>query len=228
MKAIIVDTETTGIDDPIPVEVAYCQLDLSMGRAADYVVTRHNPGKPITYGAMATHHITNEMVANEPLWRPWLVLPEGAQYLIGHNVDYDWQALGKPPCKRICTLALSRKLWPQMDSHSLGAMIYMLDSGYAQSVAPKSHSAAVDVALCARLLMEIHELEPITSFEELWQRSEIARIPEFMTFGKYDGRDGKPPMRCADVKQLDPGYYRWLLSSCDQVREDPYLRKALG
>jgi hypothetical protein len=48
-------------------------------------------------------------------------LPADATYLIGHNIDFDWGAIGQPDIKRICTLALSRKVWPTLDSHSQSA-----------------------------------------------------------------------------------------------------------
>ena len=35
-------------------------------------------------------------------------LPPDAEYIIGHNVDFDWKALGQPNVKRICTQALAR------------------------------------------------------------------------------------------------------------------------
>ena len=46
-------------------------------------------------------------------------LPEGIEYLVGHNVDYDWKVIGQPEIKRICMLALCRSFFPALDSHSI-------------------------------------------------------------------------------------------------------------
>ena len=54
-----------------------------------------------------------------------------------------------------------------------------------------------------------------TNFEELYQFSEMARIPKIITFGKHNGQP---------IKSLPSDYKQWLLKQNDL---DPYLRKAL-
>jgi len=54
-----------------------------------------------------------------------------------------------------------------------------------------------------------------TNFEELWEVSELARKPKYMTFGKYKGKL---------VSEIDRGYRTWL----PKQDIDPYLRIALG
>lgn len=234
-KAILIDTETTDKDDPRPIEIGWSEpfenpnRDIFGAEPLVCCVSRFNPGKPIKFGAMAIHHITDAMVQDCPPWTDYK-LPDGCSYLIGHNVDFDWKALGQPAVKRICTLALSRQIWPDADAHTLGALLYMLDIEYAQRMVPGAHSAANDVVLCAKLLSFITSTgyaTDIVTMEDLWQWSETARVPERMTFGKHGPKDGQPGMKCADVRRLDPGYFKWLMSSCDQVRDDPYLKKAL-
>lgn len=233
-KACIVDTETTDADDPRPCEIAHTEpfesphRDMFGDEPLRVTQSRWNPLKPINFGAMAIHHIVDSMVVECPPWTEFK-LPE-CQYLIGHNVDFDWKALGKPDVKRICTLALSRQLWPSTDSHTLGAMLYMLDIPYAMTFARGAHGAGTDVMLCGKLLTYIMATGRgvnIFTMEDLWQWSEEARVPERLTFGKHGPKDGQPGMLCRDVRRLDPGYFKWLMSSCDQVRDDPYLKKAL-
>lgn len=72
---------------------------------------RYNPGKPITFGALATHHIMDEELVDCPLASSF-TLPGHVDYIIGRNVDFDWEVIGKPEIKHICTLALAHKLWP--------------------------------------------------------------------------------------------------------------------
>ncbi len=217
MNALILDTETTGLDEPQPVEIAWRRLQ---GPAPlvmlDHFMRRYKPSKPISLGALATHHIMDEdLIDCEP--SPAIFpLPEGAEYLIGHNVDFDWEVIGKPDVKRIDTCCLCRKLWPTADSYSLGAMLYLLERKHAREDLRQAHSAGQDVLNCAIVLHYILlALGEPSTWEELWQQCEVARIPEIMTFGKHKG------MRIADVPA---DYKSWLLRQPDI---DPYLTKAL-
>src|SRR5258706_4215314 len=152
MNALILDTETTGIDEPQPVEIAWLRAESPDDPKFEQMFCcRYRPSKPITLGALSTHHIMDEDLENcEP--HTAFRLPDGVEYLIGHNIDYDWQAIGRPEVKRIDTLAFSRKLWPHVDSHSQGAMLYLLDREKARDYLRHAHSAATDAYNCSRLL----------------------------------------------------------------------------
>lgn len=229
IKAAILDTETTGLKEAVPVEVAY--IDISKLFEVPYIHRNpyspfdkvfeyrkiFNPQKPIEFGAMATHHITNEYVQGLDPYTAF-ELPN-VEYLIGHNIDFDWgviQACGEQPePKRICTLAIARYLYPEIDSHKLTAMLYALDLSYAVDHARHAHSALDDVWMTYHLLKIMLPKTKATNFEELYQFSEMARIPKIITFGKHNG---------LPIKSLPPDYKQWLLKQNDL---DPYLRKAL-
>lgn len=216
MSAIIFDTETTGVDEPVIVEAAMLHLtdEFSLVAGPEWA-GRFNPGKRISLGAMATHHILDEDVADAPPASTFS-LPRGTEYLIGHNVDFDWRAIGEPPVKRICTLALCRDLWPEADSHTQSAMLYLIDRFAARELLRDAHSALADVRVCFRILVAIvQKLGRVESWESLWRRSEQARIPKTMPFGKHKGT------RISDVP-ID--YRQWMLRQPDV---DQYLRQAL-
>ncbi len=218
MIALIFDTETTGIDDPVLVEAAYMQaINASSPRQAggELFCQRYNPGKPISLGAMATHHIMDGDLTGCPPASEFS-LPANVDYLIGHNVDFDWRVIGEPDIKRICTLALCRKLWPEADSHSQSAMLYLLERNTARARLGSAHSADADIRVCLVLLQHIvRHLSDISTWEDLWAASELARVPDVMPFGKHKG------MPIADVPA---DYKRWLLRQDDV---DPYLLEAL-
>ena len=108
--AIIFDTEATGIVDPVIIEAAWIAVDsLAPVTLGDTFHQRYQPGKPISLGALATHHIMDEELVDCPPAASFR-LPDDLQYLIGHNIDFDWQAVGQPDVKRICTLALARRV----------------------------------------------------------------------------------------------------------------------
>lgn len=216
VNAIVLDTETTDLDEPQPVEVAWIRLNGPTNLTAiEEFRQRYKPSKPITLGALATHHILDEELVDCPPCSEFN-FPSGVEFIIGHNVDFDWQVIGMPIVKRIDTVPICRKLWPQADSHGLGAMLYLLERPIAKELLKDAHSASSDALCLVRILG--HVLKAIgnpQTWDEVWKYSEAARIPEFMPFGMHKG------MRIVD---LPVDYKRWLLSLTDI---DPYLIKAL-
>ena len=213
-SAIIFDTEATGINEPVIIEAAWIAVDnLSPFTLGETFHQRYQPGKPITLGALATHHIMDEELVDCPPASSFR-LPEDLQYLIGHNIDFDWQAIGQPEVKRICTLALSRKVWPEVDSHSQSALLYFLERKTARARLRDAHSAVADVGICGTILDHLCKKLNINSMESLWEASEKARLPTHMTFGKHKG---------LPLTEVPKDYVRWLL---DQPHVDPYVRQA--
>lgn len=222
MTAVVLDTETTGIgDEDRVIEFACTSIIASPSSLIGTSVmdARFSSDRPITFGAMATHHIIDEDLAGLQPFPGFDV--EGITYIIAHNVDYDWRMMKEPKVLRICTLALARWLWPSpnLDSHSLGALVYFLstDRGEARSRLRTAHSAKADVESLVDIVLPaiLARLPDVKTWAELWEISEVARIPTIMPFGKHY----KTPI--ADVPS---GYKRWLL---DQPDVDPYLRIAL-
>lgn len=234
--AIIIDTETTGLDAPEVLQLAATHpmatpFDMPVLQSMFFQVT-----KRIDYGAMATHHRIPEDLVGCDLWPGKWDIPAGVSYVVGHNIDFDWQAIGSPNVQRICTLALAlaRAYFEDIDSYTLGAMTYAtMPAAEARQLLRDAHDAARDVDLCWRLLHRIIDRCGAKTWPDLHAASEIARMPVRMTFGKYGPhedwakRNGGKGMLCREVRQRDPGYFSWLMRSCDQVTKDPYLRKAL-
>jgi len=220
--ALLLDTETTSLVEPEVIELAYARLIAPHELDTEVQCQRFRPSKPITYGAMATHHIIDEDLVDCPPWPGFEVIEDDVGYLIGHNVDFDWKAIGSPALKRICTLALARYLLPALESHSLSVLIYALHPtpATARGMVRDAHSAVTDVSNALYLLGAfIAALErqgrDIADWESLWQISEVARVPTIMPFGKHKG------VAISDV----PGDYKqWLLRQPDV---DPYLVRAL-
>lgn len=213
MKALIIDCETTNADETAEiVEAAYIDLEDD----SEYC-ERFMPTGEIGYGAMAVHHIMpHDLVGCRPSAE--FVLP-AAEFLIGHNVDFDWKVMGSPDAKRICTLALCRYLWPELDSHKQGAVMYFLFGAEAQDQVKGAHNALCDVRMCQQIFMScVCELMQrgvcCDTMDDIWQASELARVPTVMTFGKHKG---------LAIKDVPRDYMRWYLGQTDT---DEYMRKA--
>lgn len=241
--AAFIDVEGTGLHEPEPVEVAlYMVPDGPQHWPVDQNMLwtqRFEPSKPIELAAMATHHIIHSDLRGCPPASSFVLTP-AVKYIIGHNVDYDWGVIGKPNVKRICTLALAKRIWPELASHRLGALMYHC-YGATHDIRDRvkqAHGAAADVRMLIDVYYEIldkldadGQITLPTTWEALWHVSEEARIPERMEFGKYGPKpdEGRPlGMMISKMRREDPNYVGWLLSGkCDQVNDNPYLRKAL-
>ncbi len=216
MKALLFDTETTGATNPEIIEAAWVELDTP---STLNIINTHNqrykPSKRIELGALATHHIYDEELEFCPPSSSFK-LPTNVGYIIGHNVDYDWNVAGCPDTKRICTLALSRKFYPEADSHSQSALVYLLDRANARERLKNAHSALADVQNCLLILKNIIKAHGnISTWEDLWLLSEQSRLPTHMPFGKHKG---------LPISSVPADYKAWLLR---QDNVDPYLIAAL-
>lgn len=215
MSAIVFDCETNSdADDREIIEAAW--VSVSFGNpciAGPMEYFQFRPQKPITMGAMATHHIMEEDLEDCPPSSNFR-FPEGF-FLIGHNIDFDWKSGGSPNLKRICTLALSRYLWPECDSHKQAALLYYLNRSNAREMVSRAHAADADVSGCLFLLNTIIAKTGVENWGQLWELSEVARVPTVMTFGKHKG---------VKISEVPNDYKAWLLRQPDV---DEYLRKAL-
>jgi exodeoxyribonuclease X len=225
IQAIILDVETHAKDNPEVVETAWMETGM---RESAYLpngnlrypptIQMWCPSQPITLGAMAVHHITDEDVADCPP-SSFFELP-ACEFLIGHNIDYDAGAarIMENDPKRIDTCALARAVWPDIDTYSQGALIYHLDRENAKQRLKGAHGAGCDILLCKTILdAEIEHLQP-TSWQHLWEMSEEARIPKTMYWGKHAGEK---------IEDLPADYKHWLLTKCNNPPIDKYLRRAL-
>ena len=212
MKAIILDTETTGTKDPDVVELAWVEL-FSNNNTGIVFQQYFRPNKPMEWGALATHHIIPQMLHSMPSCDNVASALPDAQYWIGHNIDFDWKALKQPKVKRICTLALARSIYPECDSHSLTAMMYYIHGANPATKAKlqNAHSAAHDILLCFDILIPMMEKIGVTDLDQLYDVSEKARIPTVMPFGKHKGEP---------ISAVPKSYRDWYRR---QPETDPYV-----
>jgi exodeoxyribonuclease X len=223
---IIIDTETTSPDPETcgVVEVAAVRLsaeDLSVIDRLEYLV---DPECDIDPGASAVHHLTREILAREGA-RPWndeagpaLAEFVGGEPLCAHNAEFDRVALPAAYAPWLCTLRLSRHLWPRLKSHGLQYMRYhfglQVDTG---PLAP--HRAMADVLVLAEFLrlaiaeykaQQRIEEEPIDVFELI----RFAQLPisvQVFPFGKHRG---------TLIEDVPRDYIQWALNNIQDMDQD--------
>lgn len=234
-RSFIIDTETTGKTEGAQVielarmELPPTPLEFVKGKLESFAMEHQRFGhtEPMQLGAMVTHSILPEELAGKELFKK---LDYVGRYNVGHNVDFDVKMLDAVGTKTICTLALSRWMWPELDSHTQGAVLYHIayltgkGNVWARELLRNAHAADADVLNCARILkyilhkiMQTHELKGTLSWEDVYQISTDARIPKVMAFGKHIGK------AVADV----PDDYAVWYANCTNPPPDPYVLIAL-
>ena len=162
-EAIILDTETTGFIQPQVIELAYQILNNDFTEADQgFYCQRFKPSKAIEEGAFKTHGINADSLKDMPACQRLLShAPKilSADYIIGHNIDYDINAINettgeKRAFKTICTKRLAFEIFKNQPSYSL---VNLCDSmgTVDYRVIDKAHSADADVYMTMKLLQRI-------------------------------------------------------------------------
>lgn len=209
----LIDTEVSSLKTNEVIQLAYAELN------QEPVVKWFKPAGDWELGAIATHHILPEDVADgRPSSEAAASLPP-SRFVVGHHVDFDADALGGlPGVNRICTLAMARATWPDADSHKLSSLAYQVLGVTAETrdILRNAHDAAVDVFLCQAILLAIIKERGLPNdWNAIYRASQADRIPKVIGFGKHKGMA---------VGKLPGGYKKWLLGTDDLC---PYLRVAL-
>lgn len=242
-RVLAFDTETTRLERPEIIEHAWVELEPA-GLDAFFLLEnlehqdfpgggeRHETSEVSDIGALATHGILPEDVKGLARFSIDEHLEGTNLVLVGHSVDFDWQALmgyasGEGQAAelmaipRICTLAMARRVWPDLPTHKLGALMYHVRgvNEETRDMVAGAHGAFPDVLMCMQILFAILKLKPeIRSWRALWEFSEDARLPRNWTFGKFEGQ----PLGAADR-----GYIGWVRKNCTDRPDWPYLDRAL-
>jgi len=163
----VIDFETTGISPGCGDRATEVAIVLREGeRVVDRFQSLMNAGVRIPAFITGLTGITNAMVAAAPPAEQ--VMAEASRFvgdapLVAHNAAFDrkfWQAelalCGLPaPQPFVCTLLLSRRLYPQAPSHKLGSLV----DYHGLPRTGQAHRALADAEMAAALLGRIeHDL----------------------------------------------------------------------
>ena len=212
MPLIYLDLETTSLDGTARI----VQLAYKNTETGETVNEFFKPPIAISFGAMATHHVTEQMVANKPafdrsLQKETLITLLQDSILVAHNASFDIGILkteGVETPKHIDTLRVARHLI-ESDSYQLQYLRYSL----ALNIEAAAHDALGDILVLEKLFEKLINVanekfnfssmdQAIEKFVELTQTPVL--IKKFK-FGKYQGKT------IAEVASSDKSYLNWLL-----------------
>lgn len=215
-QALIIDTETTGIDKHSDKLVELAAIRYSSDEAYSEFC---NPGRDIPAEAMAVHHITKELVEYAPspseIVLEMLANMGTPSLLIAHNAKFDrdmlrsvWPA-GGPRIPWVCTMKVARAIWPDAPRHTNQVLRYWLGLSLPEhligGLAP--HRALYDIVVTREIFRAALTKMPL---EEMIELSNKPSLLKKVGFGKHKGKLWS---------EVDSGYLRWCLSQPD-IEED--------
>ena len=163
---IILDTETTGIDPKNGhrlIEIGCLEVDdlIATGKSFHHYF---NPERLIEPDAIRVHGITDEMVANKPLFSEFaqeMIDFIGTKPIVAHNAAFDRNFVNSellrlnmpvfPDSQWIDTLDIARKKFPGM-ANSLDALCKRFDISLAER---DKHGALLDAKLLSLVYLEL-------------------------------------------------------------------------
>ncbi len=207
----VVDTETTGIDDPAEmVEIGWTDVRLfpdgwQIERGPEAVVV--NPGMPIGFPAMAVHHITEDECRfgadPDEIRRD---IGHGADILCSHNWAFDSRFL-RTQLPYICTFNAARTVWPDLQSHSNGSIRYELGLCLGDERTQPSHRAGPDTWVTAHILLKLLETHTVEQLLDI--SSNPVRLLRMPGGNKHRGKS------FSEIARQDPSYLQWVVDKSE-------------
>lgn len=207
--ALIIDTETDQGRDPRPIQVATINAVTGFEWMSYF-----NSGRSISAVVTKVHGITDADVAG--LARFELAEFELPQYLIGHNIRFDWRVIGRPSTKLICTVRLARVAFPEWRGYGQSKCIeQLLGKSQASEMTAAAHDALGDARMCYLLYQACCERLRIapTDFVAAHTISNTAQPVSKMPFGKHKGQL---------IKDVPIGYIKWMLGNIHNMQPSLY------
>ncbi|GGS98925.1 hypothetical protein GCM10010156_66310 [Planobispora rosea] len=159
---LVVDVEGNGATPPDLVEVAAIRIEGGRPVPQPALCTLIQPPRPISRFATRVHHLTNQDVADAPVWTDVAPAVRAALrdvWIAAHNAHVDYRVLerhlpGWEPAGVLDTLRLARTALPEAPGHGLDALL--AHTGITTGDIPgRRHRAAFDAHATARLLLTL-------------------------------------------------------------------------
>ena len=186
---VVVDVETTGMSAAEDRMTEIAMMKVRNGTLIDEYSTLINPLVTISHFITDLTGIDNLMVRDAPTARE--IVPRMAEFLedsvfVAHNAAFDWGFVTQAARRergielenpQLCTVKLSRRILPMLQSRSLGPVAQFLDVNI-----PQRHRASGDAYATALILIKFlsylkkkHALQTVE--EVLRFQNTGARVP---------------------------------------------------
>lgn len=187
---VVVDVETTGMSPTDDRMTEIAMMKVRNGVLVDEYSTLINPLMTISNFITDLTGIDNLMVQDAPTARE--IMPDVAEFLhdsvfVAHNAAFDWGFVSHSARRerdieldnpRLCTVKLSRRILPNLQSRSLGPLSEFLDVKI-----PQRHRASGDAYATALILIKfisfLKKKLALQTVEEILRFQDVRRaVPE--------------------------------------------------
>ena len=183
LSYVVVDVEGNGHQPPDLVELATVPIvDGVIGKPKSWLV---RPDHPITNFARKIHGISNEQVADAPVFgcvQADVLKALDVSALIAHNAHVDvgvlQRKLGNWECPEVFdTLKLARRLLRGRDTYRLGSLVEEFGLAHHLEDGHRPHRAAYDATVTARLFVHLAGRRTLEELRDQPTRGESADEP---------------------------------------------------
>jgi exodeoxyribonuclease X len=247
MKIVIADSETTGLVEPQACEIAFISMpenfedfrELDIPDPVAFLTShevhssvfeqRYRPTKAIDPRASQVTGIYMKDLLNCPSIREF-EYPKSVEFMIGHNIAYDWRVFQKPDVKLICTKELAQLVYTKKDglaNHKLTTLVEFLYKEEGKRLTLKAHGALLDCKLVYLVLLKIvRKLPQVRDWNDLVslcsqgtrsyeENDKVIADMTILPMGKYGGRR---------FSEVPTDYLKWLARQKDL---SPALERAV-
>lgn len=177
----VLDFETTGTSavNDRAIEIGIVKVkDL---RITETYQTFINPGRPLPYFISQLTGITNDDLTDAPYFEDIVLDIKrfiGDDILVAHNANFDYSflkhefeksGLEAPSNSLLCTLKLSKKLYPELESHKLSKL-----TSHFKILHKGVHRALGDATVTAKIFIKM--------IKQLEEENEISTYTELLTY----------------------------------------------
>ncbi len=213
----VIDVETTGLSPQYNNIIELAVVKVKNLKVVDKYQTLLNPGRDIPTFITTLTGISNEDVYDAPFFdniADDVVEFIGSNVIAGHNLSFDMSFLKRefnycgreePKNLKLCTLKIARRVFPLLNSKSLGSV-----ASFLKIKNSSAHRALGDAETTARILIKlIKHLKKNLGFETL---SEFVNY-QYSTVSRIDGVNPKNKI-LSEIDSLPdaPGVYNFLNS----------------
>ncbi|QOI71215.1 putative DNA polymerase III epsilon subunit [Erwinia phage pEa_SNUABM_12] len=242
-NVMVLDTETTGIDDNADIIEFSASFPLSANDTFEEMLnftTRYKPTQEVPAEASAIHFIVTEDLNDSPSYASSVSELEGLfeikQYFVGHNVQFDRRMLVEnnkrvnPEVKEeflddnrwICTLKLAKKLFaedPEFKNLTLSYLWFKFDLHKTCTRKIIPHSAEDDVYMCYKVLSHLVNIAVdrglIDSNKEIGSQVVVlCNTPNIFTVMPIGKHKGML------MTEVPMNYIEWMINNSDMLNEN--------
>lgn len=184
----VFDFETTGTSAKFESVIQIGIVKIKNGKIVDTFSSYINPGKPIPYFITSLTGITNSDVENAPYFDEVFTKIKkfvGNSILVAHNLSFDYSFM-KYECARydlelldnkaICTLKLAKKIFPDLQSKSLGSLVKYLKIKHRDV-----HTGLGDATATAKVFLKM--FDHLKTNYDVYTVDDLIKIQSFSNSG---------------------------------------------